>query len=264
MSQSARASLQELARRRDRAAVAHDRLDQERGDVVAIGLEHGLEPVGVVHRHRVDQGAQHVRDAGAVGHELRVAVARLPVLDGRVPERGVEHPVIAALDDDVGILAGVGARDAQCRHHRLGAGIGEAHELGRRHHAGDPLGHRALTLGGEGEDAADLDAGAGRGIHPRVGVAEDAGAVGQAVVDVFVAVDVGQARALGRLHVDGLVLAPVAEIRRNPEGEAADGLLELGVGLREASSHDRRPPAGSGTGRSGSPSVPQTGPRRPF
>src|SRR4030095_12099515 len=43
-------------------------------------------------------------------------------------------------------------------------------------------------------------------------VAEDAGAISQPVVDVFIAIDVRQAGALGRLHVDGLVLAPKAEI----------------------------------------------------
>jgi hypothetical protein len=56
---------QKLVGRRDRAAVAHDRLDHEGGDVIAVGLEYGLEALGVVHRHRVHQGAQHVRDAGA-------------------------------------------------------------------------------------------------------------------------------------------------------------------------------------------------------
>src|SRR5688572_15362477 len=96
----------------------------------------------------------------------------------------------------------------------------------------------------KGEDTPDLLARTGRGVDARVGVAQDAGAVGQPVVDVFVAVDVGEPRPLPRLHVDGLVRAPVAEIRRNPEGEAADGLLELGVGLREASGHECRPPAG--------------------
>ncbi len=229
--------LEEFAGRRDRAAVAHDRLDHEGGDVVSVGLEHRLEPLDVVHRHGVDQRAQDVRDAGAVGHELRVAVARLPLLDGRVPERGVEHAVVAALDDDVGIPARVGARDPQCRHHGFGPGVGKTHQLGRRHHAGDPLGHGKFALRGEGEDAPDLDAGPGRGIHPRVAVTEDAGAVTQPVVDVLVAIDVGQACALGRLHVNRLGLAPVTEIRRNPEREPADGLLELGVGLREASGH---------------------------
>jgi hypothetical protein len=37
--------------------------------------------------------------------QLRVASARLPVLDGSRPERGVEHAVVAAFDDDIGILA---------------------------------------------------------------------------------------------------------------------------------------------------------------
>ena len=73
----------------------------------------------------------------------------------------------------------------------------------------------------EGEDAADLDAGAGGRVHAGVGVAEDAGAIGQPVVDVLVAVDVAQAGALGRRHVDGLVLAPVAEIGRDAERQAA-------------------------------------------
>ena len=52
------------------------------------------------------------------------------------------------------------------------------------------LGHRVLALGAEREHAADLHARAGGLIHARVRVAEDAGAVGEAVVDVLVAVDV--------------------------------------------------------------------------
>ena len=72
----------------------------------------------------------------------------------------------------------------------------------------------------ECEDAADLHARARRLIHSGVGIAEDAGAVRQAVVDVLVAVDVGQARAFAGRRVDGAVFAPVAEIRRDPQRQA--------------------------------------------
>ena len=63
-------------------------------------------------------------------------------------------------------------------------------QFGGRHHARDPLGDRAFALGGEGEDSADLDAGAGGRVHAGIRVAEDAGAVSQPVVDVFIAIDV--------------------------------------------------------------------------
>ncbi len=45
------------------------------------------------------------------------------------------------------------------------------------------------------------------------------------------------AGALGRLHIDGLVLTPETEIRGHAEWQALDGLLELGIRFGEASGH---------------------------
>ena len=93
--------MHELARRGDRAAIAHDGLDQERGDFVAVGLEDALEAIGIVHRRGVDQRTQHAGDAGGVGHEVRFALDGTPVFHRRVPECRIEHAVVAAFDDHV-------------------------------------------------------------------------------------------------------------------------------------------------------------------
>ena len=90
------------------------------------------------------------------------------------------------------------ARDPERCRHGLGPGVGETHELGRRHHARDALGYVELALDGERRATADLDGLAGGGVHLGVGMAEDGGAVPQPVVDVFVAVDVPQARPSAR------------------------------------------------------------------
>ena len=73
--------VQILASGGDGAAIAHDRLDEERGDLVAVRLEHAFEPFGVVHRHGMQQGAQDARHAGAVGHQVRVAGIGVPIFD---------------------------------------------------------------------------------------------------------------------------------------------------------------------------------------
>jgi hypothetical protein len=81
----------------------------------------------------------------------------------------------------------------------------------------DALGDAVLALGREREHSAELHAGARRGIDPRIGVAEDGRAVPHAVVDVHVAVEIGEARTAPLLHVDGPLLAPEAKVGRDAE-----------------------------------------------
>jgi hypothetical protein len=141
--------------------------------------------------------------------------------------------VIAAFDDGVGILAGEGARETQRSHHRFGTGIREAHALRRRHHLADTLGDHVLALRRERKHPADFDAGARRRVHARIGVTENAGAVGHAIVDVFVVVDVPDPGAARLADIERLILAPVAEIRRNTERQFRHCALEMSIASGE-------------------------------
>ena len=136
---------------------------------------------------------------------------------------------------------GVGAREAQRRHHRLGPGVGETHQLGGRHHPRDALGDAVFTLGGQRKHATDLHALACRRIHARIGVAEDRRTVAHAIVDVDVAVEVGDAGPAPLLHVDRAFLAPEAEIGGDTERQALQGALEVGVVLGKGSGHGSSP-----------------------
>jgi hypothetical protein len=220
-------------RRANRAAVPHDGLDEERGDVVSVRLEDVLQAVGVVERHHVQQLLQHRRHAGAVGHGLGIALRGIPVAHRRVPQGGIEDAVISALDDDVGVLAGEGARETQRSHHRFGTGIREAHALGGWHHARDALRDGVLALGREREDSAHFHARARRGVDPRIRIAEDARPVGHAIVDVLVAVDVPYSGAARLADVERLLVSPVAEVRRDAQRKPGRRALEMGVAACE-------------------------------
>jgi len=149
--------------------------------------------------------------------------------------------VIAALQDHVIVLAGVCARQSQPRHHRLRAGIRKAHEFGGRHHLGDAFGHLQLALRRQREDAAHVHPLARRRIDAFVRVSQDRGPIAHAVVDVDVVVEIDDARTLAALHVDGPLLAPVAEIGRDAQRQPLHGALEMRVVVGELSRHDRSP-----------------------
>jgi hypothetical protein len=221
--------LQVVHLRGDAAGVAQDRLDQHGADLVAVLAQRRVERVEVVQRDVVDVLLEHGRDALALRGVLGLAVAVLHVLHLRLPEHAVRQAVEAALDHDVVALARVASRQAQGRHHHLGARAGEAHQLGDAHHLGDALGDGELPLGGEGHDAAHLDALAGGGVDLRMGVAQDGGPVAQPVVDVLVVVDVPEPGAPAPGGVDGELLAPAAEVRGHPGGQAADGVLVVEI-----------------------------------
>src|SRR6185436_16426203 len=68
-------------------------------------------------------------------------------------------------------------------------------------------------------------------------VAQDDRAVAQPVVHVLVLVEIPHARAAAALHVEGLVVAPVAEIRAHAQGKPGQGAAEMSVALGEGSRH---------------------------
>ena len=108
-------------------------------------------------------------------------------------------------------------------------GVGEAHQLGARHHVVDQLGDRHLALGAEREDGADLLALARRRIHLGMAVAEDHRAIAQPVVDIDIVVEIPDPRPAAALDVDRLVVAPVAEVGADAERQTPVRLLEVGV-----------------------------------
>ena len=225
--------LDELGLGGNAAAIAEDRLDQHRGDGVAVLLQHILEAVGVVVGHLPEELAHELGNALAVADDIG-ALHRVGHIGhvGR-PHGGVEQAVIAALEGDVMVPSGGAARQAERRHDRLGAGVGEAHQLGRRHHLGDHLGDHDLALGAEREDGADILALAGGGIDLGMAVAEDRRAVAQAVVDVAIVVEVPETSAPTALDIDGFPFAPEAEVGADSQGHGFDCSLEVGRGFVE-------------------------------
>ena len=223
--------------RGDPQAIAHDGLDQQAGDPVRVALEYILELIRIVGLHEVREAARAQRHALAVRLHFRVAHLR-PFVHGREPHGRIEQPVITALENHIVVLARVGARQAQPRHHRFGARIGEAHELCGRHHFGNALGHGELAFRGQREYAAHFHAFAGRLIDFRMSIAENRRTIAQAVVDVRIAVEIDDARSRSFFHINGALFSPVTEIGGHPQRQAFDGALKLRVALGQVSGHD--------------------------
>jgi hypothetical protein len=209
--------------------VAEDRLDQECANRIAASLEHVLEAIGVVERDDVDQVSQHLRHTRP--GRLEPAVRVLNGLD--LPERGVEEAVEATFDHDVAILAAERARKAKRRHHRLGPGVREPHQVRSGHHLLDALGDNDFAYGGECGGAAVFHAFPGGGIDSVVAVSEDRRAVAEPIVDVLVVVEVPDARALRALDVDRLFRSPGSVVRGDPKWQSPLGTLVVFVGFLE-------------------------------
>ncbi len=206
---------------RNPEAVAHDRLDKQAGDRVPVALQHILELIGVVRLHEVRELPRAQRHALAVWIDLRIADL-LPLIHRRVPHGRVEQTVVTAFQDDVVVPAGVGTRQSQRRHHRLGPGVGKSHQLSRWHHLRDAFRDPVLALGGERKHPAHLHTGAGGRVDARIRVTQDRGPVTHAIVDIHVVIDIGHARTAPVLHVNGPVLAPEAKVGRDPQRQARE------------------------------------------
>ena len=130
-----------------------------------------------------------LRNAGAIG----ASAARRPA-DARLHQHLVELAVIGAGEHHDLVAAGDGARDAHRGHHRLGAGVAEGHPLVAGHLAeqrGDFAGQLRLRADREAFVQLLLDR-----LDDEIGrVPERGRAEAVEEVDVFVAVDVPDARA---------------------------------------------------------------------
>ncbi len=102
-----------------------------------------------------------------------------------------------SVEDDHPVATGVSTGETNRRRGRLGARVHEPHALARRHALSHGLGEfhlagrRSAIGGASGRGLADS------GNHSRMGVAEDDRAVTLDKVDVLIALDVPDTRALG-------------------------------------------------------------------
>ena len=107
---SARIAAWKPALRQDALGVAEDRLDDDRGDVLALALEEPAQEVDVVVAGRDDRVRDGVRDAAAPGQVDRVVlVAELRhVVRRDADQRVVVDAVVLALELHDLVAAGVG------------------------------------------------------------------------------------------------------------------------------------------------------------
>ena len=203
--------------RRHDADVELDRLDDDRRDLAARGASRiAASDLRLVERRDDRLGDPRARDAGAGGHGLRRSIGPISSRGGwMLTQHVVVVAVVAALELDDLLAAGVAARDADGVHRRLGARVAEAHEIGAEALL-DLLGQRDAVLDRERVAGAVRDAVLERLGQDRVRVAGGEDAEGHVEVDVLVAVRIADARAarIGheqRVRVVGLERARDAE-----------------------------------------------------
>ena len=171
------------------------RLDQDRGDIVDVGLDpfEAFGP-GVGQYDHVAHGA--LRDAGRERESTRNAR-----LAARLDEHFVELAVIVAVEADDLILAGHGAREAHRCHHGFRTGIAEGDALMPGHlgeHLGDFARQRRLRSDGEAFRHLRVHC-----LHHEIRRMTKRGlTVAVDHVDIFIAVDVPDLRTLGTLGDD--------------------------------------------------------------
>ena len=163
----------------------------------------GCDLVATRREDLLDRGEVVVRQDDRLARRARRDTGRVRQREGRdtrsgVREEGVDVAVVAAgeLHDDAATRDA--ARQPERRHRGLGAAADESHLLDRLHARDDLLGEGDLVLARRAE-AEPLGGGVGDCREDvRVGVAEDHRAPAADEVDVAVAVDVGEPRALRR------------------------------------------------------------------
>jgi len=182
---------------RDAAGVADDGLEDDGGDGARMGGEGGFDCVEVVVGQGEGEAGDFFGDSGGTGD------AEGGDAGAGFDEEAVGVAVVAALEFDDDFAVGGGAGEADGGHGGLGAGADEA-ELFDGGIAGDyALGEVGLGCGG-GAKAGGVAGGALDGFdYGREGVAEDHGTPGAEVVDVAVAVGVGEVGSLSALDKGG-------------------------------------------------------------
>ena len=181
--------------RRHDADVELDGLDDDRRDLVVVGLEDRGEDLRLVERRDHRLRDPRARDPGAGRDRLRL-LDRSHRLPGRLDadEHVVVVAVVAALELDDLLAAGVAAGDADRVHRRFGARVAEAHEIGVEALL-DLLRQRDAVLDRERVAGPVRDPVLERLREERVRVAGGEHAEGHVEVDVLVAVGIGDPAA---------------------------------------------------------------------
>ena len=177
---------------RDDAGVAHDRLGQDRRDLMAALGHQPLDGVDVVPWQDRERLADDVGDAGAAGQGDRALMrARQGKIRVVAPFELVRPAVVLTLELDDDRPPGPGPRESCRVEDDLGPRVTEPHELDRRHGRHDPSGRLGLAFIRQGEHGPDI---VHRPAHrlgdDRVGMAVDHRPKGEQVVAVAVAIDV--------------------------------------------------------------------------
>ena len=215
------------------ADVLHHRLEDERGDLTPIGLEHTLERGEVVERddesvvqHRGCEAARRrhadrcVRGTGEVERRLH--------RDHHL----VVMAVIAAFDLDDLRATRVAARGADRVHRRLGAAVRESHEV-----EAEPLDEQLrdvrVALARRHVQRAVLELLLDRLDHHGMAMTREQRAVAHVEVDVAVAVDVLEPGPLGSTGDDGIGVVEL-ERRGHSQGQHLRCTRVRGMGLRRS------------------------------
>ena len=180
-------------RGRNAAGVADDGLDDDGGNGIGMGSERGFDRGKIVVGQSKGEVGDFFRHAGRAGNaECRYAGAGFD-------QQAVGVAVIAALELDDDLAPGGGAGQANGRHGRLSAGADEAHLFDGRIAGDDAFGQVGLGCRGSAE-AGGVARGAFNGFDNRgKGVAQNHRPPGAEVVDVAVAVRVGDPGSVGAL-----------------------------------------------------------------
>ena len=211
---------------RNAARIANDGLQNHRRQLGATFYKQLFQSGAVIEADDVHQGPGVWGDARTKRNDLRgMRAGRVPVFDVGLPHHLVKQTMEAALDHGDALAPGEAARGAQGAHHRLGAGVGKAHFVDLRAQGLDLLHDLGIEFGGKTRHRATaLDLRHHRRIHPLVAVTQDDGAIAQAKVNEFFAIDIGDAAALGALQKNRLFLAPIAVVLGHALGHVPMGL----------------------------------------
>ena len=182
-------------------------------------LDPPLHRLGVVERDRDRHLRHRLRDAEPVREGLELeAVADLVVLDPDRDHHVVVMAVVGAEDLDDRVAAGRGPGDPDRVHRRLGAGVDVA-PLRQAPAAGELLADDDRILGRRGEVGAELDPLVHRPRDRGMGVPLHHRAEAVVEVEVLVAVDIPDVRALAPRQVDRPRVARLVR-RGDPADEA--------------------------------------------
>ena len=190
--------IEEAVVRRDEPHVGRDALDDDRGDLAGVPLEHGVDGGRVVERN--DDRVRH----GRRRHPHRSGQAEGGHTASRRGQQGVEVAVVAPGELHDLVAAGVATGEAHGGHRRLGARADQPHLVDGGDEAADRLGHLDLALGGRSIGRPGGGGPAHRVDQGRVGVAEDRRPPRLHVVAVTAAIGVDEIGPLGGGDEEGL------------------------------------------------------------